>query len=159
MTDDCGFNGNLLPDDQRAFPLGTFLRRCSLDELPQLLNVIKGDMSLIGPRPWIPDQLSALPRRYCIKRYQVRPGLSGLAQIYGRNGISFCSRLCYDMIYIANLSFRMDIKIIFLTVLRLFDRKGIQQCKDAFLDTRGNILIQHDLSQVSCSPAMLKDTE
>ena len=85
MTDARDSEGYLLPDNRRSFPLGTFLRHYSLDELPQLFNIVKGDMSLVGPRPWIPEQLAVFPERYRTERCSVRPGLTGMAQEYGRN--------------------------------------------------------------------------
>lgn len=116
LTDARDSEGLLLPDDLRSFPLGTFLRRYSLDELPQLVNIIKGDMSIVGPRPWIPDQLDVFPGRCRMARCSVRPGLTGMAQVYGRNGIPFYRRLCYDIVYARNVSLFMDARIVFQTV-------------------------------------------
>lgn len=138
--------GQLLPDEQRTFPLGSFLRHNSLDELPQLINVLNGDMAFVGPRPWIPSQLEALPRNYCRIRCSVRPGITGMAQICGRNGISFCRRLCYDVIYVRHVSFWLDIFLILQTVRKVLDREGIRQCPEAFQNKRGEILISNDLS-------------
>lgn len=146
MTDERGPDGRLLPDDRRSFPLGTFLRRYSLDELPQLINIVKGDMSIVGPRPWIPEQLNAFPQRYRMERCSVRPGLTGMAQVYGRNGIPFCKRVCYDIVYTRNVFLFMDIRIIFQTVARMLERQGIRQCEDAFRNTAGNILLENDPS-------------
>lgn len=136
----------LLPDDLRSFPLGTFLRRYSLDELPQLVNIIKGDMSIVGPRPWIPEQLDVFPGRCRMARCSVRPGLTGMAQVYGRNGIPFYRRLCYDIVYARNVSLFMDARIVFQTVVRLLAHKDVRQCEDAFRNISGSMLIRNDLS-------------
>jgi len=107
--------GNLLPDLERLTAIGKFVRKTSLDELPQLINVIKGDMSLIGPRPLLPEYLPIyddVQRR----RHEVRPGITGLAQVKGRNQIRFSERLQYDVYYVDHLSFMLDLKIIFLTI-------------------------------------------
>ncbi|MHA3690219.1 sugar transferase [Akkermansia sp. AKK6] len=146
MTDARDSEGLLLPDDLRSFPLGTFLRRYSLDELPQLVNIIKGDMSIVGPRPWIPEQLEVFSRRWCMARCSVRPGLTGMAQVYGRNGIPFYRRLCYDIVYARNVSLFMDARIVFQTVVRLLTHKDVRQCEDAFRNISGSIPVRNDLS-------------
>lgn len=146
LTDARDSEGLLLPDDLRSFPLGTFLRRYSLDELPQLVNIIKGDMSIVGPRPWIPDQLDVFPGRCRMARCSVRPGLTGMAQLYGRNGIPFYRRLCYDIVYARNVSLFMDARIVFQTVVRLLAHKDVRQCEDAFRNISGSMLIRNDLS-------------
>lgn len=146
LTDARDSEGLLLPDDLRSFPLGTFLRRYSLDELPQLVNIIKGDMSIVGPRPWIPDQLDVFPGRCRMARCSVRPGLTGMAQVYGRNGIPFYRRLCYDIVYARNVSLFMDARIVFQTVVRLLAHKDVRQCEDAFRNILGSMLIRNDLS-------------
>lgn len=146
MTDARDPEGLLLPDDLRSFPLGTFLRRYSLDELPQLVNIIKGDMSIVGPRPWIPEQLDVFPGRCRMVRCSVRPGLTGMAQVYGRNGIPFYRRLCYDIVYARNVSLFMDARIVFQTVVRLLAHKDVRQCEDAFRNISGGVLIRNDLS-------------
>ena len=146
LTDARDSEGLLLPDDLRSFPLGTFLRRYSLDELPQLVNIIKGDMSIVGPRPWIPDQLDVFPGRCRMARCSVRPGLTGMAQVYGRNGIPFYRRLCYDIVYARNVSLFMDARIVFQTVVRLLAHKDVRQCEDAFRNISGSMLIRNDLS-------------
>lgn len=146
LTDARDPEGLLLPDDLRSFPLGTFLRRYSLDELPQLVNIIKGDMSIVGPRPWIPDQLDVFPGRCRMARCSVRPGLTGMAQVYGRNGIPFYRRLCYDIVYARNVSLFMDARIVFQTVVRLLAHKDVRQCEDAFRNISGSMLIRNDLS-------------
>ena len=146
LTDARDSEGLLLPDDLRSFPLGTFLRRYSLDELPQLVNIIKGDMSIVGPRPWIPEQLDVFPGRCRMARCSVRPGLTGMAQVYGRNGIPFYRRLCYDIVYARNVSLFMDARIVFQTVVRLLAHKDVRQCEDAFRNISGSMIIRNDLS-------------
>ena len=146
LTDARDSEGLLLPDDLRSFPLGTFLLRYSLDELPQLVNIIKGDMSIVGPRPWIPEQLDVFPGRCRMARCSVRPGLTGMAQVYGRNGIPFYRRLCYDIVYARNVSLFMDARIVFQTVVRLLAHKDVRQCEDAFRNISGSMLIRNDLS-------------
>ena len=146
LTDARDSEGLLLPDDLRSFPLGPFLRRYSLVELPQLVNIIKGDMSIVGPRPWIPEQLDVFPGRCRMARCSVRPGLTGMAQVYGRNGIPFYRRLCYDIVYARNVSLFMDARIVFQTVVRLLAHKDVRQCEDAFRNISGSMLIRNDLS-------------
>lgn len=146
MTDARDSEGLLLPDDLRSFPLGTFLRSYSLDELPQLVNILKGDMSLVGPRPWIPEQLEVFSRRCRMARCSVRPGLTGMAQVYGRNGIPFYRRLCYDIVYARNVSLFMDVRIVFQTVVWLLTHKDVRQCEDAFRNISGSIPVRNDLS-------------
>ena len=146
LTDARDSEGLLLPDDFRSFPLGTFLRGYSLDELPQLVNIIKGDMSIVGPRPWIPEQLDVFPGRCRMARCSVRPGLTGMAQVYGRNGIPFYRRLCYDIVYARNVSLFMDARIVFQTVVRLLAHKDVRQCEDAFRNISGSMLIRNYLS-------------
>lgn len=126
MTDARDENGELLPDTVRLTSFGRKLRSTSLDELPELINIIKGDMSIIGPRPLA---VSYLPY-YTNKekhRHDVRPGLTGLAQVSGRNSISWDSKFKYDLEYIENLTFTNDMKILFLTVKKVFVREGIGQ--------------------------------
>ena len=126
MTDDKDAAGNLLPDNQRLTKLGTFVRKTSFDELPQLINVLKGDMSLVGPRPllfkYIP--LYSAEQR---KRHLVRPGITGWAQINGRNSISWQEKFALDVYYANNISFVLDTKILFLTVLKVLKRDGVNQ--------------------------------
>ena len=117
-------NGELLPDAKRLTSIGSFLRKTSLDEIPQLLNVIKGDMSLIGPRPLLPEYLpiySTLQAR----RHEVMPGITGWAQVNGRNNISWDQKFAYDVWYVNNISFLLDIRIIFLTFRKVIIREGI----------------------------------
>lgn len=126
MTDERDENGKLLPDIVRLTKFGRMLRATSLDELPELLNIIKGDMSIIGPRPLAVQYLPYYTN--CEKhRHDVRPGLTGLAQVSGRNSISWDSKFKYDLEYIENLTFANDMKILFLTVKKVFVREGIGQ--------------------------------
>lgn len=118
--------GELLPDAQRLTPLGAFVRKTSLDEIPQLLNVLKGDMSFVGPRPLLPEYL-ALYNETQKKRHNVKPGITGWAQVNGRNAISWNTKFEYDVWYVENLSFALDIKIFFLTIKKVFVREGISQ--------------------------------
>jgi sugar transferase EpsL len=126
MTDERDELGELLPDERRLTSLGHFLRSTSLDELPQLWNVIRGEMSLIGPRPLLPQYLprySAFQRR----RHEVKPGITGWAQIHGRNDISWERRFKLDVWYVENWSFSVDLRILMLTLLKVFKREGISQ--------------------------------
>ncbi len=119
-------NGNLLPDTQRLTKFGRFLRATSIDELPELVNILKGDMSIVGPRPLAVVYLPYFTNRER-HRHDARPGLTGLAQVSGRNSISWASKFKYDIEYIKNLSFENDVKIIFLTVKKVLVREGIGQ--------------------------------
>lgn len=116
--------GNLLPDNQRMTKFGAFLRSTSLDELPGLFNVLKGDMSLVGPRPLLVEYLSLYSSEQA-RRHAVRPGLTGLAQVNGRNAISWEDKFKLDVWYVDNQSLLLDIKILFLTVKKVFLREGI----------------------------------
>lgn len=124
MTCEKDKNGNLLPDDKRLTKYGKFLRSTSLDELPELFNILIGDMSVIGPRPQLVRDMVFMTERQRM-RHKVRPGLSGLAQISGRNAINWENKLEYDTEYIQNITFLGDWKIIFLTVLKVFKREDI----------------------------------
>ena len=124
MNDKKNSDGNLLPDYARLTKLGLFIRKTSLDELPQLINVIKGDMSLIGPRPLLPEYLSYY-NEFQKKRHDVRPGITGLAQVNGRNAISWSKKFEYDLFYVNNISFILDIKIIIKSFKKVFLRHGI----------------------------------
>jgi undecaprenyl phosphate N,N'-diacetylbacillosamine 1-phosphate transferase len=115
MSDDCDAEGHLLPDEQRVNRLGRILRSLSLDELPQLINVVKGDMSLIGPRPLVEEQVAHCTEEQ-LRRYEVRPGITGLAQVSGRNGIPFERRFRYDVWYVRHLSPGLDSKVLLMTV-------------------------------------------
>ncbi|WP_368895033.1 sugar transferase [Priestia megaterium] len=124
MTNERGEDGELLPDDIRLTKFGKFLRSTSLDELPELFNILKGDMSLVGPRPLLVQYLP-LYNEHQKRRHEVRPGLSGLAQINGRNAISWEAKFDLDVEYVDSVSLVKDIKIIFLTIKKVFIREGI----------------------------------
>ena len=138
MTDKKDANGHLLPDAQRLTPLGALVRKTSLDEIPQLLNVLKGDMALIGPRPLLPEYLP-LYNEEQKKRHRVRPGITGWAQVNGRNAISWQQKFAYDVWYVDNLSLALDVKILFLTIKKVFVREGITQAGQATTEAfKGN---------------------
>ena len=124
MTEERDKEGRLMPDDARLTGLGTFLRKTSLDELPELFNILKGDMAVIGPIPLLNSYLPYYTEEERL-RHTVRPGLSGLAQISGRNFISWDCRLAKDVEYVKNISFGMDVKIIILTILQVLQRKDV----------------------------------
>ena len=130
MTDERGPDGALLPDDQRLTALGAWLRSTSLDELPELFNVLKGDMSLVGPRPLLMDYLSLYNDRQA-RRHEVRPGITGWAQINGRNALSWEEKFELDVWYVDNRSLWLDIKILFKTVLQVLKRDGISHGEEA----------------------------
>lgn len=144
MKDTRDKEGNLLPDEERTTVLGSLLRSTSLDELPELINVLLGDMSFIGPRPWIPDQMAIFTPSTRKKRMSLRPGITGLAQIRGRNNLTFRQRVCYDLSYQRHLTFRYDLNILFYTFLKVVEREGIQQRPDA-LSTPARVLKPRDL--------------
>lgn len=116
--------GNPLPDSERQTRLGQFLRSSSLDELPELLNVLKGDMSIVGPRPLLKEYLLLYTRRQSL-RHKVRPGITGLAQVCGRNAISWRKKFALDLYYVKNQTFWLDLKIICITVGIVLKREGI----------------------------------
>jgi undecaprenyl phosphate N,N'-diacetylbacillosamine 1-phosphate transferase len=124
MTDERDASGKLLPDAERLTGVGRFVRSTSLDEIPQLINVIKGDMSLIGPRPLLVQYLP-LYNEYQKRRHEVRPGITGWAQVNGRNAISWDKKFEYDIWYVDNISFSLDIKVLFRTIQKVFKREGI----------------------------------
>lgn len=126
MNDKRDSNGNLLPDAKRLTKIGLFVRKTSLDEIPQLLNVIKGDMSLVGPRPLLPEYL-ALYSETQRRRHEIKPGITGWAQVNGRNAISWTKKFEYDVWYVDHISFLLDLKIILLTIKKVFIREGISQ--------------------------------
>ena len=126
MTDKRDSSGNLLPDADRLTKVGKFVRSTSLDEIPQLLNVIKGDMSLIGPRPLRTHYLP-LYSEIQMRRHDVRPGITGWAQVNGRNAISWTKKFELDVYYVSNMSLLFDIKILFLTIKKVFIREGISK--------------------------------
>ena len=124
MTDECDMEGNLLPDEDRLTRVGRFVRSTSLDELPQLINVLKGDMALIGPRPLLVQYLPLYSKEQK-RRHEVRPGITGWAQVNGRNVLTFTERLKYDVWYVDHLSMVLDAKIMFITLLKIIKREGI----------------------------------
>lgn len=124
MNDRKDKNGNILPDSERLTPVGKLIRKTSLDEIPQLLNVIKGDMSLIGPRPLLVEYLP-LYDDFQKRRHEVKPGITGWAQINGRNTLSWEQKFEYDVWYVDNLSFLLDVKIFFKTIKKVFIPEGI----------------------------------
>lgn len=126
MSDERDENGNLLPDELRLKGFGAKLRASSIDELPQLFNVLKGDMSFIGPRPLLVEYLPLYSPRQA-SRHSVRPGITGLAQVNGRNDISWAAKLEYDALYAENLSFLLDIKIAFLTIKKVLKKEGVSK--------------------------------
>jgi undecaprenyl phosphate N,N'-diacetylbacillosamine 1-phosphate transferase len=124
MTDDRGTNGDLLPDSQRLTIIGKLIRKSSIDEIPQLINVVLGDMSLIGPRPLLPEYLHIYDERQK-KRHCVRPGITGWAQVNGRNAISWTQKLEYDIWYVENISLVLDFKILLKTFKKVIISEGI----------------------------------
>lgn len=126
MTNEKDKDGNLLPDDKRLTKFGKMMRKLSIDELPELFNILVGNMSVVGPRPLLVQYLS-LYNDYQAQRHIVRPGLTGLAQVSGRNAISWQQKFDKDIEYIEKMSFIFDLKIIFMTVLKVFKREGISQ--------------------------------
>jgi lipopolysaccharide/colanic/teichoic acid biosynthesis glycosyltransferase len=124
MRDAVDASGNPLPDEERMTPLGSFLRSSSLDELPELWNVLKGDMSLVGPRPLLMQYLDRYTPEQ-MRRHEVRPGVTGWAQVNGRNNLPWEDRLAMDVWYVDNRTFWLDLKIIGLTILKVFRREGV----------------------------------
>ncbi|MDR1895903.1 MAG: sugar transferase [Prevotellaceae bacterium] len=124
MNDKKNVDENLLPDAERITKIGNFVRKTSLDEIPQLINIIKGNMSLVGPRPLLVEYLP-LYNTEQKQRHNVRPGITGWAQVNGRNAISWAKKFELDVWYVDNLSFRIDLKIMFLTIKKVFVREGI----------------------------------
>ena len=140
MTDERGPDGELLPADKRVTKIGKVLRSLSLDELPQLFNVLIGDMSLIGPRPLMPGYLSLYNKEQS-RRHEVRPGITGWAQVNGRNTISWTKKFEYDVWYVDHVSLWLDVKIVFMTIKNVFLRKDINSSKDSIgapIGFRGN---------------------
>jgi undecaprenyl phosphate N,N'-diacetylbacillosamine 1-phosphate transferase len=126
MTDKRDAQGNLLPDADRLTPIGQFVRKTSLDEIPQLLNVLKGDMSLIGPRPLLPEYLP-LYNEVQMRRHEVKPGITGWAQVNGRNAISWQQKFEFDVYYVDHISWKLDGKIFLKTLYKVFKKEGISQ--------------------------------
>jgi lipopolysaccharide/colanic/teichoic acid biosynthesis glycosyltransferase len=126
MTDEKDDSGDLLPDNHRLTLFGRWIRKLSIDELPQLLNVIKGDMSLVGPRPLLSKYIPLYSKQQR-QRHDVRPGITGWAQINGRNSISWTKKFNLDIYYVENISFYFDLKIVLRTILKIIQRKGVNQ--------------------------------
>lgn len=133
MTDKRGADGQLLPDAERLTKVGKFVRSTSLDELPQLINVLKGDMSLIGPRPLLPQYLSLYSLQQA-RRHEVRPGITGWAQVNGRNAISWQQKFEYDVWYVDHISLGLDVRILLMTLKKVFIREGISQKGQATME-------------------------
>ena len=126
MTDERDEQGQLLPDAERLTRIGKIVRSLSIDELPQLVNVLKGDMALIGPRPLLPQYLPLYSKEQA-RRHEVRPGITGWAQVHGRNAISWTKKFELDVWYVDHCSFLLDVKIFFLTIKKVLVREGISQ--------------------------------
>jgi lipopolysaccharide/colanic/teichoic acid biosynthesis glycosyltransferase len=124
MNDRKDKNGNLLPDNERLTTIGRLVRKTSIDEIPQLWNVLTGDMSLVGPRPLLPEYLK-LYNKTQMRRHEVRPGITGWAQVNGRNAVSWQQKFEYDVWYVDHISFLLDVKILLLTVKKVFKSEGI----------------------------------
>lgn len=138
MTDAKDENGNLLPDEIRLTRFGQFLRSTSIDELPELLNILNGDMSIVGPRPLLVQYLERYNEEQK-HRHDVKPGLTGLAQVDGRNGITWEEKFHYDLEYVKNITFYGDCKIIFQTVMKVFGREGISSTTSVTMEEfKGN---------------------
>ena len=133
MNDKKDAAGNLLSDAERLTAIGSFVRKTSLDEIPQLINVLKGDMSLIGPRPLLPEYLP-LYNETQKRRHEVKPGITGWAQVNGRNAINWQQKFANDVWYVDNISFLLDLKILFLTVKKVFISEGVSQEGRATVD-------------------------
>lgn len=133
MTDECDEEGNLLPDADRLTKVGRFVRSTSLDELPQLINVLKGDMALIGPRPLLVQYLPLYNKEQA-RRHEVRPGITGWAQVNGRNAISWQRKFELDVWYVDHCSFLLDLKIVFMTIKKVFKREGISSDTSATME-------------------------
>ena len=133
MTDERDKDGNLLPDEWRLTKVGTFIRSTRIDELPQLFKVLKGDMALIGPRPLLVQYLSLYNKKQA-RRHEVRPGITGWAQCNGRNAISWTKKFEFDVWYVDHCSFLLDVKIIFITLKKVFVREGISSETSATME-------------------------
>lgn len=138
MTDERDADGKLLPDAKRLTKVGRFVRSTSMDELPQLINVLKGDMSLVGPRPLLPKYLPLYNQRQA-RRHEVKPGITGWTQVNGRNSISWPEKFELDIYYVDHISFMLDLKILFLTIKKVFKREGINAANSATMEAfKGN---------------------
>lgn len=133
MSDECDSNGNLLPDAERITKVGAFVRSTSIDELPQLINVLKGDMALIGPRPLLVKYLPLYSTEQ-MRRHEVRPGISGWAQCHGRNQISWTEKFKLDVWYVDHISLLTDLKVIFLTIKKVIFREDINSDNDITME-------------------------
>ena len=133
MTDERGANGELLPDEQRLTKVGNFVRSTSIDELPQLINVLKGDMALIGPRPLLVKYLPLYSPEQ-LRRHEVRPGISGWAQCHGRNAISWTEKFKLDVWYVDHVSLWTDLKVIWITILKVLERADINEAGQATME-------------------------
>ena len=133
MTDERDAEGNLLPDAERLTKVGKFVRSTSIDELPQLINVLKGDMSLIGPRPLLPQYLPLYSPEQA-RRHEVRPGITGWAQCHGRNAITWTEKFKLDVWYVDNISFVTDLKVIFITIKKVLFREDINSATSATME-------------------------
>ena len=133
MTDERDANGNLLPDEKRLTKVGKFVRSTSIDELPQLINVLKGDMALIGPRPLLVQYLPLYSKEQA-RRHEVRPGISGWAQCHGRNAISWTEKFKLDVWYVDHVSLMTDIKVIWITIMKVLKRADINEAGQATME-------------------------
>ena len=133
MTDERDAEGNLLPDEQRLTKVGRFVRSTSIDELPQLINVLKGDMALIGPRPLLVQYLPLYSKEQ-MRRHEVRPGISGWAQCHGRNAISWMEKFKLDVWYVDHVSLWTDIKVIWITIMKVLKRADINEAGQATME-------------------------
>ncbi|HCG36011.1 MAG TPA: UDP-galactose phosphate transferase [Clostridiales bacterium] len=156
MTNERDEKGNLLPDDVRLTSFGQFLRSTSLDELPELFNILRGDMAIIGPRPQLVRDMVFMSQDVR-KRHSVRPGLSGLAQINGRNDISWEAKFQYDLQYIENITLVNDMKIMFKTVTKVFAREDVQTQGMATAEDYGDYLLR--VGKVDCDTYCMKQDE
>jgi len=134
MNDKRNENGELLPDKERITKLGSLIRLLSIDEVPQLLNILKGDMSFVGPRPLMVKYLP-LYNEFQARRHEVKPGITGWAQVNGRNDIPWSKKFELDVWYVDNLSFLLDIRIIFLTILKVLKKEGVKKSGCATTDS------------------------
>lgn len=149
MTDERDENGNLLPDEQRLTSYGIFLRSTSLDELPELINILKGDMSIVGPRPQLVRDMVFMTDEQR-RRHSVRQGLTGLAQCNGRNAISWEKKLEYDLQYVENVSFREDLKIILKTICCVFKQEGVSSNPTGATEDFGDYLLKNGRITQQC---------
>ena len=133
MTDERGADGELLPDEQRLTKVGRFVRSTSIDELPQLINVLKGEMALIGPRPLLVQYLPLYNKEQA-RRHEVRPGITGWAQSNGRNAICWSEKFKYDVWYVDHVSFWTDLKVVYMTIVMVLKREGINEDGRATMD-------------------------